>query len=109
MSKGAKRRVLQGARETFDDVSVIISEVSVAPCTEVGFSRPACLSLLESSGFAAINVADISSLGRGDPIAYMDVVFARSDSPMRLGHGDDLRLTGMDTQRRSVGLRLASL
>ncbi len=83
--EGYEAKVLQGARETLYDVDVIISEVSVAPRTEVGLSMPAYLSLLESFGFAAINVADISLLGRGGPIAYMDVVFARSDSPMRFG------------------------
>jgi FkbM family methyltransferase len=85
--EGYEAKVLQGARETLHGVDVIISEVSVAPRTEVGLSMPAYLSLLESFGFAAINVADISALGRGGPIAYMDIVFARTDSPLRLGNG----------------------
>ena len=47
----------------------------------------AFLSLLESLGFAAVNIAEIVSMGRGGPIAYMDLVFVRNDSSMRYGKG----------------------
>ena len=85
--EGYEAKVLKGATQTLQDVDVIISEVSVAPRTEVGLSLGAYLNLLESLGFSAINIAEISPMSRGGPIAYMDLVFARIDSPMRYSYG----------------------
>jgi FkbM family methyltransferase len=83
--EGYEGNVLKGATETLRTVDVIISEASVVRRTEAGLSLAAYLGLLESLGFAAINIAEISHMGRGGPIAYMDLVFARNDSPLRYG------------------------
>jgi hypothetical protein len=45
----------------------------------------AYVGLLESLDFSVVDIAEIASLGRGGPIAYMDVVFVRSGSSMRYG------------------------
>jgi FkbM family methyltransferase len=83
--EGYEAEVLAGALRTLQTVDVIISEVSVARRTEAELSIGGYISLLESLGFSAINIAEIAPLGRGGPIAYMDVVFVRSNSPMRYG------------------------
>lgn len=83
--EGYEHQVLKGARRTLENVDAIISEVSVAPRTVDEISLPAYLCLLESMGFSMINIADIAPFGRGRPIAYMDLVFVRSDSALRYG------------------------
>jgi len=83
--EGYEGKVLKGATRTLQSVDVIISEVSVARRTETELSLGAYLSLLESLGFSVVNIAEISPFDRGGPIAYMDLVFVRSDSPVRYG------------------------
>jgi len=83
--EGYEGHVLRGAREMLRGVEVIISEVSVVRRTEAELSLAAYLGLLESLGFSMVNIAEINSLRRGGPIAYMDLVFVRSTSPLRRG------------------------
>jgi hypothetical protein len=84
--EGYEGSVLKGATRTLQTVEVILSEVSVARRTESELSLGAYLSFLESLGFSAINIAEIDYFHRGGPIAYMDLVFVRSDNPMRYGY-----------------------
>ncbi len=81
--EGFEAAVLRGARTALRNVEVIISEVSVVRRTEQEPSFGNYICQLESLGFSAMNIAEVTSLGRGGPIAYMDIVFARSDSALR--------------------------
>ncbi len=83
--EGFESHVLRGARNTLRNVDVVISEVSVAKRTKDELSFAAYVALLEELGFSLVNIAEIESIGRGGPIAYMDAVFVRSDSRVRYG------------------------
>jgi FkbM family methyltransferase len=83
--EGYEGYVLKGATRTLAAVDVVISEVSVARRTTAELTLGALISLLEARGFSAMNIAEITHMGSGGPIAYMDMVFVRSDSGLRLG------------------------
>lgn len=85
--EGYEAHVLRGAARALQQVEVIISEVSVAQRTEAELPLGAFLAFVESLGFSLINIAEINAIRRGGPIAYLDAVFVRSDSPMRGGAG----------------------
>ncbi len=81
--EGFEAHVLRGAARVLTDVDVVISEVSVVRRTQAELSLAGYLGLLESLGFSMINIAEISPMKRGGPIAYMDLVFVRSNSALR--------------------------
>jgi FkbM family methyltransferase len=81
--EGFEYAVLRGATKALEDVEVIISEISVVRRTEMEPTFAGYLTLLESLGFSLINIAEIAPMIRGGPIAYLDAVFVRSNSPMR--------------------------
>lgn len=81
--EGYESQVIAGARRTLQNADVIISEVSVVRRTETELSFGSYVSLLESLDYSIVDIAEITSLGRGGPIAYMDVVLMRSGSPLR--------------------------
>lgn len=81
--EGFEDAVLRGAHTSLKNVDIIISEVSVLRRTERELSFGNFILFLEDLGFSAVNIAEITAMGRGGPIAYMDMVFARSDSAMR--------------------------
>ena len=83
--EGYEAHVLRGAGRALDNVEVVITEASVMRRTKAEPSLAEFLGLLESLGFALINIAEISPVSRGGPIAYMDLVFVRHESPLRRG------------------------
>jgi FkbM family methyltransferase len=83
--EGYEAQVVKGATRTLQEVDVVITEVSVTRRTETELSLSSFLALMESFGFSLMNIAEITQIGRGGPIAYMDVVMVRTDSPMRYG------------------------
>lgn len=85
--EGYEAHVLRGATRVLPQVDVIISEVSVASRTDAELPLGAFLAFVESLGFSLINIAEISAIRRGGPIAYLDAVFVRSDSALRGGLG----------------------
>lgn len=89
--EGFEAEVLKGATRVLDAVDVIISEVSVARRARDELSLAGYLGLLESLGFSMVNIAEIAQIGRGGPVAYMDLVFVRSDSTLRYGKSWSLR------------------
>ncbi len=84
--EGYEAHVLRGAGRALDNVEVVITEASVIRRTRAEPSLAEYLGLLESLGFSLINIAEINPVSRGGPIAYMDLVFVRNDSPLRQGH-----------------------
>lgn len=82
--EGFEGAVLKGGRKTLANVEVIVSEVSVVRRTELEPTLGSYISLLETLGYSLVNIAEITPMSRGGAIAYMDAVFVRSDSPMRL-------------------------
>lgn len=83
--EGFESQVLRGAATALKTIDVVISEVSIARRTLNEPTFGEFVSQLEALGFSLVNIAEIVSIGRGGPIAYMDAVFVRSDSPLRLG------------------------
>ncbi len=83
--EGYEAQVVKGATRTLQQVDVVITEVSVTRRTDVELSLSSFLALMESLGFSLMNIAEITQLGRGGPIAYRDVALVRTDSPMRYG------------------------
>lgn len=81
--EGHELEVLKGAEAALATTEVIVSEVSVAPRNERGYSFGEFMSAIEAHGFAMIDIAEISALRQGGPVAYIDAVFARADSPLR--------------------------
>lgn len=82
--EGFEGAVLKGGRKTLENVEVIVSEVSVVRRTDMEPTLGSYISLLESLGYSLVNIAEIAAMSRGGAIAYMDAVFVRSDSSMRL-------------------------
>lgn len=83
--EGFEAHVLRGAHAALKSIDVIITEISVIRRTKLEPTFGEFVSILERSGFSLMNVAEMTPIGRGGPIAYMDAVFVRSDSPMRYG------------------------
>jgi FkbM family methyltransferase len=81
--EGFEGHVLRGGHAALRGVDIIISEVSVARRTDLELSFGALVSCVEGMGFSVMNIAEIKHIGRNGAIAYMDVVFARSDSDLR--------------------------
>jgi len=83
--EGYEGQVVKGATRTLQAADVVISEVSVARRTDSELTISAFLTLMESLGFSLMNIAEVTQIGRGGPIGYMDIVLVRTESPMRYG------------------------
>lgn len=81
--EGFEAHVLRGANMALRDVEIIISEVSVARRTDLELSFGDLVKFMEDIGFSVVNIAEIKHFQRSGAIAYMDIVFARSDSRLR--------------------------
>lgn len=89
--EGYEGQVVKGATRTLQEADVVISEVSVARRTDSELTISAFLTLMESLGFSLMNIAEVTQIGRGGPIGYMDIVLVRTESPMRYGQSFQAR------------------
>lgn len=83
-TEGHELEVLRGARMTLEQTEIIISEVSVARRHRDGYSFGEFAAEIEALGFALIDIASLTLVRRSGPIAYLDAVYARADSALRL-------------------------
>lgn len=81
--EGYEASVIRGAAETLRNTDVIISEVSVVQRHTGDLSFGEYIQLLESCGFALIEIAEMTTLRSNGPLAYLDGIFVRSDSALR--------------------------
>ena len=81
--EGCEPSVLRGAGRVLEGVEVVVSEVSVVSRYSHGVTMGGFLELMESLGFAIIDIAELVPLRRGGPLAYIDAVFTKANSPFR--------------------------
>ena len=81
--EGWEPSVLRGAGQVLNSVEVVVSEVSVVSRYSRGVTTGEFLELMELLGFVLMDIPELIPLRRGGPLAYMDAVFTRADSPFR--------------------------
>lgn len=76
--EGYEREALLGAAHTLARTAMVICEVSVAARFDGGYTFNELVSLLAEHGFRLYDILEISTLGHGGPINYLDAAFLRS-------------------------------
>lgn len=84
-TEGFERDVLLGATRTLAHTAIVIAEVSVAPRFAGSYSFAELVSLLHERRFRLFDILDVTTLGRGGGINYMDAAFVREDLALELG------------------------
>jgi FkbM family methyltransferase len=81
-TEGYEQQILLGATDTLRRAEVVVAEVSVAKRFEGSYEFSELIALMADRGFRLFDLLDVTTLGRGGPINFLDAAFVRRDSAL---------------------------